>query len=91
MNWKVTKLRVIDVGDLADVVMAVSYEVGKITGTVTIKPPGAVFIAFADLTEDQVLGWVWAEVDKAGIEARAIAAAVPIVESAEKPLPWMGE
>lgn len=88
MNWKVTSLRVVEVGDLTDVVMAVGYEVGKITGVVTIKPPGANFVPFADLTEAQVLNWIWAEVDKAGVEARAASAAVAIPESAEKSLPW---
>ena len=91
MNWKVTKLHVVQAGDLADVVMAVAYEIGNVRGVVVVKPPGANFIPFADLTEAEVLGWVWAEVDKAGIEARAAAAAIPIPESAQKPLPWMGE
>lgn len=91
MNWKITKLHVIEVGDLSDVVMAASYEIGKITGVVMVKPPGANFIPFADLTEAQVLDWIWAEIDKTGIEARAAAAAAPITQSAEKPLPWMGK
>ena len=33
-------------------------------------PSGSAFISYADLTQDQVLGWVWANgVDKAATEA----------------------
>lgn len=89
MNWSITKLRVISESNgLSDVVVAASYKIGSINGTVTVKPPGASFTTFADLTEAQVLDWVWAEVDKAGVEARAQAALVLPPVSVEMPLPW---
>ena len=35
----------------------------------TPDPSASDYIAYADLTEADVLGWIWAEVDQAGIEA----------------------
>jgi hypothetical protein len=34
---------------------------------------GDLTIPYADLTQEQVLGWVWGSVDKAEIEANALA------------------
>ena len=89
MNWSITKLHIYpESNGLSDVVIAASYKVGSISGTVTVKPPGANFVPFADLTEAQVLNWVWAEVDKAGVEARAEAASAILPAPVEMALPW---
>ena len=89
MNWSITKLHIYpESNGLYDVVIAVSYNVGPINGAVVVKPPGANFVPFADLTEAQVLNWIWAEVDKAGVEARAEAALVVPPAPVEMVPPW---
>lgn len=43
---------------------------GTAYNTTTFEGPGDPFTPYADLTQDQVLGWCWANgVDKTGIEA----------------------
>ena len=60
-------------------------------GSMGFASPGDDFIAYPDLTEDTVLGWIWANgVDKDEVEAnvaRELDAQVnpPVVA---KPLPW---
>ena len=71
---------------------AVEYT-GTAYGTSSFSQPaeGGSFTPYADLTEDQVLGWCWADgVDKAAIEAgvqTSIDNAInpPIIQP---PLPW---
>ena len=51
---------------------------------------GQPFTPYDQLTQDQVLGWVWEQVDKADVEAKVTAniaaqAAPPVVNP---PLPW---
>ena len=68
---------------------------GQYTGTVystaSFGQPGDPFTPYADLTQDQVLGWVWANgVDKDATEA-AVAGQIeaqinpPVIQP---PLPW---
>lgn len=67
---------------------------GSVYGTASFTPPQAGdpdFTPYADLTQDQVLGWVWANgVDQAATEA-SVQAQIdnqinpPIVQP---PLPW---
>lgn len=72
MNWKITNLQVYPQADgHSDVVVRVDYQVGVLKDVVELAPPSGNFVPFADLTEDQVLGWVWAAVDKAAVEERA--------------------
>lgn len=60
-------------------------------GSVSFSAPGDPFTPYADLTETQVLGWVWDNgVDKAEVEAnlgRQLADLInpPVVQY---PLPW---
>lgn len=60
-------------------------------GSMGFASPSDDFIAYPDLTEDTVLGWIWANgVDKAEVEAnvaRELNAQInpPVVS---KPLPW---
>ena len=63
-HWRVTETEVVGSGDDAVTYSASSY------GTVGFTPDADAdgFIAFDDLTEANVLGWVHAEVDKDDIE-----------------------
>ena len=63
----------------------------SVYSTCSVPGPGTPFTPYADLTQDQVLGWIWANgVDKAGTET-AVAQQIylqknPVVVS--PPLPW---
>jgi hypothetical protein len=63
----------------------------SVYSTCSIPGPGTPFTPYADLTQDQVLGWIWANgVDKAATEA-AVQQQIelqkhPVVVS--PPLPW---
>ena len=84
------------VGSLADVVVNVEWVCNGViepqgsfsaknvkTGTCTLPAPDAAdFTAYADLTKDQVLAWIWANgVNKAAVEAE--------IFKAIRPLPWI--
>lgn len=64
---------------------------GSCYGTCGVPAPTGTFTPYSDLTQDQVLNWIWADgVDKAGVEAN-IAAQIkekiaPEVQT--PPLPW---
>ena len=64
-HWRVTETETVGEGDDAVTYSASSY------GTVGFTPDADAdgFIAFDDLTEADVLGWVYAEVDQAETEA----------------------
>lgn len=62
-HWKYS-LNSTSVDDMGDNFMAKNY--GTITFTPDPSDPD--FVAFDDLTETIVLGWVWNEIDKTAIE-----------------------
>ena len=64
-HWRVTESETVGTGDDAVTYTASSY------GTCGFTPDADAddFVAYADLTEATVLGWVHAEVDQSGIEA----------------------
>jgi hypothetical protein len=64
-HWRVTETEVVGSGDDAVTYSASSY------GTVGFTPDASAdgFISFDNLTEADVLGWVYAEVDQAETEA----------------------
>ena len=64
-HWRVTETEVVGEGDDAVTYSASSY------GTVGFTPDASAdgFISFDNLTEADVLGWVYAEVDQAETEA----------------------
>ena len=86
-------------GDLTDVVFNVAWRVigthdqytATAYGTCAVPAPGDPFTPYADLTQDQVLGWVWANgVDKDAYEASMASQIAnqinpPVVTP---PLPW---
>jgi hypothetical protein len=100
MNWKIEQMIVNPQTDLhTDVVVTAAWRCTATSGdysasnygSMGFASPGDVFVAYPDLTEDIVLGWIWANgVDKAEVEAnvaRELDAQVnpPVVA---KPLPW---
>ncbi len=64
----------------------------SVYSTCSVPGPGSPFTPYAELTQDQVLGWIWANgVDKAATEA-AVQQQIdlqknPVVVS--PPLPWV--
>ena len=99
--WKIETLWVKPVdGSLTDVVVTAAWRCsatdgqysGSVYATVSFQAPAASdFTPFEDLTQEQVLGWVWTNgVDKAAAEA-AVAQQIadqvnpPIITP---PLPW---
>ena len=100
MNWKINQLEVApSEGDLTNVVITAWWqaidEQDGFTGTVysycTLPAPEGEFTPYEDLTEEQVLGWVWDNgVDKDAVEAQVLAQIEdqknPTVTT--PPLPW---
>ena len=101
VNWKIESMVVKPQdGSHADVVVTAAWRCTAVDGdysasnygSMGFAAPGDTFTAYADLTEDEVLGWVWANgVDKAEVEAnvaRELDAQInpPTVV---KPLPWV--
>ena len=99
-NWKIESMVVKPVdGSHTDVVVTACWRCTAVDGehsasnygSMGFASPSGDFIAYPDLTEDTVLGWIWANgVDKAEVEAnvaRELDAQVnpPTVA---KPLPW---
>lgn len=100
MNWNILQLEVKpSEGNLTDVVVTAEWTLAdtqgeysaSIGGLVTFPAPAGDFTPYEDLTEEQVLGWVWENgVDKdeteAGITQAIEAQANPAVVT--QPLPW---
>jgi hypothetical protein len=63
----------------------------SVYSTCSVPGPGTPFTPYADLTQDQVLGWIWANgVDKAATEA-AVAQQIYLQKNPvtiTPPLPW---
>jgi len=101
MDWQVSNLDCkVSEDNLSDVVYNVHWRVSatedgysaSVYSTCSLPAPDpANFIAYADLTQEEVLNWIWANgVDKAGTEA-AVQQQIelqknPVVVS--PPLPW---
>jgi len=100
MKWAITKLKChAELNGLADVVYRVWWscvgEDGEYSAeacsSCDLPSPSATFVQYANLTEQQVLEWVWANgVDKAGTEALVVS----MIEEKKNPpvvtppLPW---
>ena len=99
-TWTVSRLDCYPQADnQTDVVFTVHWQLtgtdgtynGSVYSTCSVPAPTGTFIPYADLTQDQVLGWIWANgVDKASAEA-AVQTQIdnqinpPVVTP---PLPW---
>ena len=106
MNWSISAMDCrVQEGDLSDVVITVHWRVSKtevdgdktysasVYSTCSVPAPDpANFTPYADLTQDEVLNWIWANgVDRDATEA-AVAQQIalqknPVVVS--PPLPWV--
>jgi hypothetical protein len=100
INWSVTAMDCYpSEGGNTDVVFNVHWTcsgadgdyTGSVYATCSVPAPSGSFTPYADLTQDQVLGWIWANgVDKDSAEA-AVAQQIanaknpPVVTP---PLPW---
>lgn len=91
MKWEVLHLRTLPKqGDRDDIVVAVSWRVSLLRGVTEVTLANDAFTEYKDLTEEQILGWVWAQTSKETWEAKAadLAAVIPPPETVVKPLPW---
>lgn len=94
--WKVKGVTAYPrLGDKNNVVYSVHWRCGLIDGIAELNPPSDQFVPFEQLTEDTVLGWVWARTPKAVWEARATKAEDeaknPKPEAVAVSLPWATE
>ena len=99
-NWKIESMVVKPQdGSYTDCVVTATWRCTAVDGdysasnygSMGFASPSGDFIAYPDLTEDTVLGWIWANgVDKAEVEANVLRELdmqvnPPVVA---KPLPW---
>lgn len=101
MNWTVIRMIVNpSEGSYANVVVTVSWAcsstqvinnvsyTGEIANSTTLPAPQGSFTPYNQLTQNQVLGWVWANgVDKAGVEAQ-VNQQIQNQATLTPPLPW---
>ena len=99
-NWKVESMVVKPQdGSHTDVVVTAAWRCTAVDGehsasnygSMGFASPTGDFTAYADLTEDTVLGWIWANgVDKAEVEANVARELDMQVNppTVAKPLPW---
>lgn len=102
-NWKIEQMIVNPQTDLhTDVVVTAAWRCTATSGdysasnygSMGFASPGDDFVAYPDLTEADVLGWVWANgVDKAEVEANVARELEALVNppTVAKPLPWSAE
>lgn len=97
MNWSVTKLEVTTYEGLSDVVISVGWSVTDtqqgvtetFTGVTLVEPPSDNFTPYNQLTEAQVLEWVFKKVSQAGTEAIVTQRIQDKISPAvDPPLPW---
>ena len=99
-NWKIESMVVKPVdGSHTDVVVTATWRCTAVDGdhsasnygSMGFASPSGDFISYPDLTEADVLGWVWANgVDKAEVEANVARELDMQVNppTVAKPLPW---
>ena len=99
-NWKVESMIVKPQdGSHTDCVVTATWRCTAVDGdysasnygSMGFASPGDVFVAYPDLTEDIVLGWIWANgVDKDEVEANVARELDMQVNppTVAKPLPW---
>ena len=104
MNWNISAMDCrVQEGQYQDVVITVHWQCtdtqeidgkeysGRVYSTCSLPAPEGSFTPYDQLTQQQVLGWIWANgVDQAAteaaVEAQIQAQAHPVVTS--PPLPW---
>ena len=86
-------------GSLTDVVVTAAWRCTATSGvhsasnygSMGFASPTGAFVAYPDLTEADVLGWIWANgVDKDEVEANVARELAALVNppTVQKPLPW---
>jgi hypothetical protein len=101
-TWKIEHLVVKPLdGALVDVVVTAHWRctdtsgafVASSYGSFNLDAPGETFVAYPDLTEATVLGWIWSQgVNKNEVEANVALQLNALVTppTISKPLPWEG-
>ena len=98
-TWKIQGLYVAQIADHVDVVTHVDWACEGHESTISAKlpldAPWQLFLPYADLTQERVLSWIWAKLNKAAIESKVDAPELPPLNEAlkpvisvSKPLPW---
>lgn len=97
MIWSVNKLEVTTYEGLTNVVMSVGWSVSDtqqgitetFSGVTLVEPPGDNFTPYDQLTEAQVLEWVYKKVSQPGTEAIVTQRIQEkIAPTIDPPLPW---
>ena len=97
MIWSVDKLEVTTYEGLTNVVMSVGWSVSDtqqgiteaFSGVTLVEPPGDNFTPYDQLTEAQVLEWVYKKVNQSGTEAIVTQRIQEkIAPAIDPPLPW---
>lgn len=99
MNWSIIRLEVKpSYNNLQDVVVLVNWMLTAsnngvtetIEGITVVDPPGEVFVAYENLTQNEIFDWVWNKISKTGTEElltqRIQDKITPL--TVNKPLPW---
>ena len=99
MNWTIAQLNVTSKDDLSDVVIIAHWVLtdtqegyfGSTYGSVELPPPSGDFTPYDELTQEQVLGWIWEN----GVNKNEQEATVQALIDAQinppiltPPLPW---
>jgi len=92
VTWRIKELYVApELNGQANVVTQVAWEcegASKQGGRTNFDSVGSPFIAYADLTESEVLNWVWSVINKTLVELDASTPAIIPAPTDLKPLPW---
>lgn len=97
-TWTITGLSTTTVENYTDVVTGATWEVSgtagtntaSLTGTTPFALPSGEFINYSELTEDQIVGWVKANLSELRLNAieSAIVESLDQLSYQAKPLPW---
>ena len=98
-NWQITAMNCSTTEQNPDTVIVVHWTCsgtdgtynGSVYSTCSVPAPTGTFTPYADLTQDQVLGWIWANgVDQASAEAAVQAQIDNQINppTISPPLPW---
>jgi hypothetical protein len=97
-TWSITALSATNVENCLDVITGATWEVSgtdgtnttSLTGSTPFALPDGEFINYADLTEEQIVGWVKANLNGLRLNAveSAIAGSLDQLSYRAKPLPW---
>jgi hypothetical protein len=90
-TWKVEKLIVEEDVSLGDVVTGVAwccYGKNTLRNKTALGAPGTPFVDYPSLSEEVVLSWIWAIIDKGAVEADVSRDVLIAQSELIKPLPW---